>query len=157
MSGPLSLVWVPSSCQAMENETLVIFNFQPKLFWFFTIFWSYSFLQSMFFKWVFCFIQNVAFSDGRKVMHIAWKVKLFRQYVQQWLLTQVLSGSDLFYGFIAGNCQKKTFPRLLLTPSRTFHPVAQQKLSGLYDGHWNARRGNSELFQVTLGLGKWSG
>ena len=107
MSGPLSHVWVPSSCQAMEYETLLLFNFQPKIFWFFTIFWSNSFLQNMIFKWVFCFIKNVAFSDGLKVMLIAWKVKVIEQYVQQWFLTQVLSGSDLFYGFFAGKCQKK--------------------------------------------------
>ena len=49
---------------------------------------------------------------------------------------------------------KNKFPQLLLTLPKTFHPIAQKKLTGHCDGHWISWRCNSERFQVTLGREK---
>ena len=124
-----------------------------KTFWFFTKFWLYSFVQNLIFKWVFCFIQNVAFSACLKVMHIAWKVKVSKQYVQQFVLTQFVNGSELFYGFIAKNCQKNVSSSFA-DSCNYFLSNSTKNIPGLCDGHCIAWISSSGRFQVTLGRGK---
>ena len=107
MSGPLSHVWLPSICQAIDFETLAIFSFYLKFFWFLTLFWSNSFLQNMIFKLVFWFVQNVAFSDGLKMMHSAWKVKVSEYYVQQWVWHKFQAGAICFMDLLPKNVKKQ--------------------------------------------------
>ena len=125
----------------------------PLIFPLFTIIRWNSFVQKLIFKWFYFLYQNVSLSACFKTMHIAWKVKDSRQCVQQWLLTQVLTGSELFFGFIAENCQKYV-SSTFADSSKNFLSDSTKKLPGLCDGHWISWRCNSERFQVTLGREK---
>ena len=71
---------------------------------------------------------------------------------------QVLTASELFYGFFGQKYSKniitnlrRPFPRLFIQLHK------QQKRTGFCDDHWIAWNSGRELFRVREVVGRWSG
>ena len=80
------------------------------------------------------------------------------QCVQEWVLMQVLTPSDLFSRIFCQKLSKLRFFLNLLTLPKTFHPVVQTiRVNWLREVHWIALRKISELFGVRSVPDRWCG